>query len=345
MSNLTLRTARRVVSLHNRIKEMGALGYIYAWICRIISFLRRRLLILLWYIFKWRPRLNRRTAEAFINNAVESDRAGADSNFRIDGRLVVRVAFHFNGGRLTYLMEMLHQLRELPFRQVYIALDTNSKKTGESLRAAKVDFVDEIVVHSELAEPYDLTWMHRSRLKAAINDFDFFVYAEDDLLITPASIELWYERLSALKAHGYLPGFLRVEQNRKGLLVSSDFHKPAGRENIVSIAGKPYLWTPYPYQAFWLYDKDTMKEFVDDPLYETGYPKYDVRARMAIGFNFKKNGDGWRSQHILPLTGKGLIDPRCFVFHMPSNYGRSIIPDGNGLGTIPVANLIEDMPA
>ena len=114
-------------------------------------------------------------------------------------------------------------------------------------------------------------------MKAAFADFDYFLYIEDDILLPRAASRIWHERLPSLVKHGYLPGFLRVEEGRKGELVASDFVQPASHDAIRFIDGKPYLHPKFSYQAMWLYDKETMRLFLASDIFENGYPQ-NVRA-------------------------------------------------------------------
>jgi hypothetical protein len=341
MSALVVGLARQVARLHWRVARTPLLGNGYTRGLRQFNNLRDKLSFLGWRLLKSSPRLNRRRVENLLRNSGSTAMDQSPVASPIDGRLIVRIAFHFSGKRLKFLIEMLKQIKELPFREVVVAIDTNSPETQRYLISEGIDFLDEVVLYEKLADPFKLTWMHRGHLKAAINDFDYFMYAEDDLLITPASIRIWHERLAALKAHGYLPGFLRVEENREGALVASDYMRTASAKDIVTVDGQSYLHTPFPYQAFWIYDKATMRAFIDSEVYETGQPNFDTRECMASGFTYKKVAGEWRSRHLLPLNEHGVVDPRCFVYHMPSNYGRLLIPHPGRLGTIPVGELID----
>lgn len=272
--------------------------------------------------------------------APEIDRPASD--VVMPGRLLVRIAFHLEPTRLKYLVEVVRQLRRLPFSDIVIAVDTNSRKTVKLIRQANCDAVDVIAVHDNLSHPFLLTWVHRERMRKAVTEFDYFMYTEDDILVMPDSVRLWHERLPSLAKHDYLTGFLRVEQNRSGELVSSDFCRTVSDSEIIHLDGRPYLLAPFPYQAFWLYDKMTMEAFIASETFENGHPPYAqnrVRESAAIGYAFQRIGDTYRSRHLLPLTASLQIDPRCFVFHMPCNYGRLVIPHPANLGTIPVDSL------
>jgi hypothetical protein len=273
--------------------------------------------------------------------SVEPDRPAVD--FIIHGRLLARIAFHFKLSRLKYLMEVIAQLQRLPFSEIVVVVDTNSPQTAEYIRRVNDVTPDAVVVH-KLTHPFLLTWAHRAPMRSAVSEFDYFMYTEDDILITPTSVRLWHRNLPSLTKQGYLPGFLRVELNRRGALVSTDFLRKASSAEIIDVDGRPYLVAPFPYQAFWLYDRMTMEAFVASDTFENGHlplTQSDVRASAAVGYTFRQTGETYTSKHLLPLTASGQVDPRCFVFHLPCNYGRRIIALPINAGTFPVDALFD----
>jgi hypothetical protein len=305
--------------------------------------------LVIYWIWSWigiRPRLNSHTATLLIAKYQRQYSAETDSptiDFIIHGRLLVRIAFHLKLSRLKYLMEVIAQLRRLPFSEIVIVVDTNSPQTAEYIRQANDATPDEVVVHN-LTHPFLLTWAHRVPMRSALSEFDYFMYAEDDILITPTSVRLWHRNLPSLTKQGYLPGFLRVELNRRGALVSTDFLRKASSAEIIDVDGRPYLVAPFPYQAFWLYDRTTMEAFVASDTFENGHPPLtlsDVRASAAVGYTFRQTGETYTSKHLLPLTASGQLDPRCFAFHLPCNYGRRIIPHHSNAGIFPVDDLFD----
>jgi len=68
-----------------------------------------------------------------------------------------------------------------------------------------------------------LTWACREDFRNRLEDFDLFIYAEDDVLISPAAIAGWIACREKLRRDGSIPGFLRVELDRKERLVTFDF--------------------------------------------------------------------------------------------------------------------------
>lgn len=277
-----------------------------------------------------------------IRSLYSSAPAETDGPNTIHGRLLVHVAFHFNPARLAYLTETIRSLSTLPFEHVRIVVDTNTDRTVHHLPSDPRSRISDFIVHDRLRHPFLLTWAHRDGMLKALPDFDYFMYIEDDILVTAESVLLWHRRLADLKAMDYLPGFVRIEKNRTGKWVFSDI--PGGTRsfgNVLSVDGSPYLHSAFPYQAFWLLDKSTMLRFVADPQFRWGpkdrQTRIGLRERAAFGFTYEREPSGsLRSRHLVPLLADSSIDPRAFVFHVPSNYGKRVLPHAAGLGTIEV---------
>ena len=119
---------------------------------------------LTWRATRSRPRLNRDSVLQFVSTPTTAD------DGVVPGRLLARVPFHFRRSRLKYLVEVIEQLRLLPFKEVVIAVDTNSSHACGIIR--KFCVVHEIEAHTDLESPLRLAWTHRKAMKAAFADFD-----------------------------------------------------------------------------------------------------------------------------------------------------------------------------
>ena len=343
------RTANLFMNIHYFIqKSPGASLYENTFLR--IKKLREILSFTLWKIFRSRPFLNTDSTSRIISNYGFKNRdyhPASEPTPLLIGRLKVNIAFHLKPTRLKYLLETLKQIRNLPFEEISIVVDTNSTETIDLLRYYDNEAADGVIVHEDLDHPFKLTWAHRAQMSAAFSDFNYFMYIEDDMIVTTESIKLWSHFLPVLSSNGYLPGFLRVEENRNGKLVASDFMNKALPSDIVYVDGSPYLLTPFPYQAFWIYDKSTMAKFMGSKAFLLGdipYVEGRIRENAALGYASHPMWNSFSPKHLLPLNSDLQIDPRCFAFHMPSNYGRLIIPHSGNLGTIPVEQLIDHGP-
>jgi hypothetical protein len=299
---------------------------------------KRKLQYTSFMLLNIRPRLNQNS----INQHLKSSLWLNHGREIIDLRALIHVTFHLDRGRVAYLSEAVRQLDRLKFFSKEIVVDSNAEESIELLR--RLDLPGKVSVDKNLYHPFRLAWSHRESMKKRVDEFDVFIYVEDDIYIPDSTLAYWYKEKEKLKRHGYLPGFLRVEHNRKNRLVSSDFEHPASKDSIVEIDGARYLATPFPYQACWVYDKQTMIEFIGCDAFENGWtnfaePAY-IRENAAIGLAYESPPEGNSSRYLLALNDDGMVSAETFVFHIPSNYGRRLRPQSAGLGTIPVERLI-----
>lgn len=289
-------------------------------------------------VLRRRPSLNAASVQDILSTLLPR----SDDSESISGRALIHIAFHFDRGRLPYLREILLNLASYPFKSSTIVLDTNSPQTGRALQ----DLDCEIEIHHfpDLPHPHLLTWACRQHFKESVNNYEYFLYLEDDILIPRQAILRWFREKEALKAHGFWPGFLRVELDRRKELVASDFKDQATSPKIVEIQGAKYLSPPFEYQACWVYDRDMLSAFLNSGLFDMPSAKaaetQDVRAIAALGMTFSSPPKGFASRHLLPLTNDCRISPEAFVFHLPSNYGSKFGKRPGDLATLRVRDLV-----
>jgi hypothetical protein len=77
----------------------------------------------------------------------------------------------------------------------------------------------ETVVRDVSKDPCSLTWAHRQYFADRLNDYDLFLYAEDDILVTERNVLAWVDANKNLLDSEAVPGFF-VRETRE-----SDGHK------------------------------------------------------------------------------------------------------------------------
>lgn len=299
----------------------------------------------LWLRTRHRPRFNTETlALRFPEVACPED------GTIVGERLLVHVAFHYVPNRLKYLKETLDAVREFPFRTIDISVDTNSE---DFAKLASEFFGNvNVTVWTDLEHPFKLTWAHRRAMSEQSSDYDTFAYLEDDIGIPSFTIRRWLTETVNLAPHGAISGFLRVEQDRYGKIILSDFRAPISRENIVELDGRLYLDSPYPHQACWIYHKPIFDDFMTRESFMNGstYPEHlvardsplGVREQISTGFSFDDIPLGRNSKVLIPLNSDGSVAPDTLIAHLPSNYGMRRVPHPAGLGTVTLENVFED---
>lgn len=360
--------AKHLLRLHYALSNHSRLGTIYRRATNLFEASLDITKFALWKVAGRRAVSTNKDIESFLRfqqHAIGQPKE-PDQFSQIEGRLLARVAFHFKGSRLKYLIRTIDQIRELPFSEIVIFVDTNSTKTESNLRAAGCTAADFVSVHDSLPHPFLLTWTHRKAMLSSLREFDFFLYCEDDIFIPTQAILRWNRTRMDLLGTQFLAGFVRVELDRNNHFVASDYSLPVGKDCVTRIRDQNYIHTPFPYHAFWLYDQATMLKFVDSETYLSGVFDRDtmlkfanpnahietqvefIRETAAFGFALQKDASGnvewmdkrYQSKVLIPLTDDGRPDPRCFVQHLAATYGKRHIPHPARLGTIPIEHIM-----
>jgi len=102
----------------------------------------------------------------------------------------------------------------------------------------------ELIVGLPSDHPHSLTFAHRELFAARLEDYDLFVYLEDDLLLSPENLEAFLEVNAAL-AEDEIAGFLRYETDDGGTRRLVDAHEPFGW-----VADSVHEVGPYRFAAF-----------------------------------------------------------------------------------------------
>lgn len=249
--------------------------------------------------------------------------------------LIVHVAFHYVAARAQYLLRVLDEINAYQFAKIDIYVDTNRNETSALLRNVETrpGVTIHVVTHTNLEHPFDLTWTHRRNIDAALGNYDYYMYIEDDICVSDAALHAWHDDSERLAEHGYLRGFVRAEINPDGELVSTDYKKPIGSENLLRVENHLYIQPENPYQGFWLYSQQQMQTFVASECWQNGNCGWPVRERASAGMIWLD-----REQHniLVPLY-KGKIDPMAIVMHLPNNYSTN---PATGFGKLRIADCL-----
>ncbi|MGO9531622.1 MAG: class I SAM-dependent methyltransferase [Syntrophobacteraceae bacterium] len=81
--------------------------------------------------------------------------------------------------------------------------------------AKEFDFDAELVVGAPTKDPWSLPFRHQEIFARRIDDYDLFIYSEDDMLVTWQNIESFL-RATEVLPENYIPGFIRYELDAEG---------------------------------------------------------------------------------------------------------------------------------
>jgi len=249
--------------------------------------------------------------------------------------ILIHVAFHYVEERLPFLERLLRTFCTYRFDAVHVVVDTNWEglvKRLDQERYKKIFLT--LSLHKDLKDPYLLTWAHRAGMEKKINNYDYFMYVEDDIEVPYNVIERWRKDSIVLAPKGYMRGFLRKETDGKAEY-AADQKDVMTYKNIVLVSGEPYLHPLNPYQGFWIYSKTQMMRFMESNCWRDGNkPEWGIRERAAAGMIWID-----RNTHtvLVPLDAGYKICREASVRHLPNNY---VYDKSTKLGKIPVGSLI-----
>jgi SAM-dependent methyltransferase len=128
-------------------------------------------------------------------------------------RVLVVIA-SYGRGNDEYLHRLLCEYRSMPFRVDVVVLSNIRKQTAPDV---------ELVVGLPTRDPNSLPFLHKEIFAKRLNDYDVFIYSEDDTLITGRNIEVFL-KASEVLPENEVPGFLRFELDQSGKAMYPEAH-------------------------------------------------------------------------------------------------------------------------
>jgi hypothetical protein len=235
--------------------------------------------------------------------------------------LLVHIAFHYNEDRFKYLFSVLEKISLYDFERIDVYIDTNSEKLLPGVALSDYPGVSsiEVSLHENLDHPFLLTWAHRANMESLKDEYDYFMYVEDDIAVSYDSLLKWREDSIFLDDYGKIRGFIRTEVNAKNELVSSDYKKPIKCKEIVFIDEKTFIAPANPYQGFWFYSKKQFDGFYGSECWVSGNCDWGVRERASAGMIWKDSEPQEGHCLVIPLINQS-IPGYVYVDHLPNNY-------------------------
>ncbi len=181
-------------------------------------------------------------------------------------------------------------------------------------------------------------------MKKYINDtsINYFMYLEDDILITKKNINYWLVARQKLQKYNLIPGFLRVEHNtNNNVLIATDYAKKENLKTLPKIffdnSKNAFINTYFPYQGMYFYDRNLMTEHLNSissnpdfghGILDVNYIndnliKLDLMAKANIGLIYKDPIKGFINRKVLPVDlNKKIFFDVCFIEHMDNSYAN-----------------------
>jgi len=264
-------------------------------------------------------------------------------------KITKHISFYFLTNRVIYINNIIDETNKYEYT-TDIFIHTNFIDLKKEIFNNYTNGNIEIIYHDlSNIHPFYLTWKCRELLQQQMNDYDIFIYIEDDILVPYKAIKYWLEYNKNLIEMNYNLGFVRIEvENNIEYITDLYGEKFDTFINLHSRATENYFSSPLccdenmmlnektycvnnknPYCAFWIYNKDEFNKFVNSKYYNiNNIQGYYVREQSAIGLHglhtyYYKNT-------LIPIVNNKLID-ECKIYHMPNNY---VIDKNNLFATI-----------
>ncbi len=117
----------------------------------------------------------------------------------------------------TYLARLIQEYRSMSFDVDVVVLSNLPKLVGPKAEVFLVDLTGK--------NPASLPFAHKKIFAEHLNDYDLFIYSEDDILITESNIRAYLKACAALEGNE-IPGFFRFERGTDGQINYPDVHGP-----------------------------------------------------------------------------------------------------------------------
>lgn len=235
-------------------------------------------------------------------------------------RFVKHISFYSVDSRMKYIHRMIKEANNYTYATDIFIHTNNHQLTKTHFPAYKNGSLT--VVHHDLSDihPYYLTWKPRDLMRQQKDDYDVFIYIEDDILVPQKTIDYWLTYNEKLIDAGYNLGFFRIE-TRDGEEYSTDLHHPL--QMMMSLDGQMYILNDEnPYCAFWIYNKQEFHRFLESEYYDIqNISGYEIREQSAIGLHGLQT-PFYKGTLIPIIDGRVHKDSR--VYHLPNNYASKL---------------------
>ena len=138
-------------------------------------------------------------------------RTTSDSNGRL--RILVALA-SYGTSNDKYLSRLVEEYRAMSFDVDIVVFSNLKKQIAPDI---------EVLVGLPSRNPWSLPFAHKKIFADRIEQYDLFIYSEDDILITEKNLRAFLDISTTLRADE-LAGFLRIEKDSNGAVSYPDVH-------------------------------------------------------------------------------------------------------------------------
>ncbi len=138
-----------------------------------------------------------------------------NSNALFDIRVLVSIT-NYGSKNIKYLNRVIKEYQSMPCEIDIVVFSNVPKEFGQEI---------EVFVGLPTRDPWSLTFGHKKIFAERLEDYDLFIYSEDDMLITWKNIE-FFLHLTKVLPEDQVSGFIRFELDSNGKKSYPGFHGP-----------------------------------------------------------------------------------------------------------------------
>ena len=233
-------------------------------------------------------------------------------------KITTHITFFYLESRIQYLNRIIDETNKYEYT-TDIFIHTNKQDLDPTTFHEYTNGRLEIIFHDLTdIDPFRLAWKCRSLLQQQKDEYDIFMYIEDDILVPYKAIKYWFRHKQKMKEVNCNLGFLRIEVDDNAEY-ATDLTEQL--ETITKFDNEPpFCVVNNPYCAFWIYDKEEFHRFVSSEYYDVNNIRgYNTREQSAIGLHGIYTN--WYGATLIPVCeGNTMLVEDCKIYHMPNNY-------------------------
>lgn len=235
-------------------------------------------------------------------------------------KLLVCISFHYVESRIENLKKIVDSFLNYKLKTTII-IDCNQDLNF-------FEEYDNIIVktHNNLSHPFHLTSVHRLTMVDEIDNFDYFMYVEDDMLVPYQNFLEYINNFDELYKLNCVPSFVRIEElNGVEYIVDLTSRQVDGSK--IGINSKTFISLNQPYHAFWILPNKELKESINDN-FTIVHPNRELSASYVMwGLN--------KTPYVL-MDGNKINKLSC-SYHLTNNYSKLV---GTPFGKIEFDSVI-----
>lgn len=135
----------------------------------------------------------------------------------------------------VYLQRLLQEYRSMSYKVHVVVLSNIPKNVGDDV---------EVIVQKPRGDPWSFPFAHKKILAERVNDYDLFIYSEDDTLIRQRNIDAFL-RVTEVMPESEIAGFIRSETTSDGARSFSTVHGHFHWDATSVIRRDPYIFASF----------------------------------------------------------------------------------------------------